>query len=398
MSRVAIVHYTVSPAIGGVESLIDSQIEALRSLGHVAVTISSTPVPNGSESHICIPLCDPQQPRVHFPIDTSTQEGRLVCDSVVDELQRQLQSAIASCDHCWIHNALTVALNPILTAALRRTIETMPEKKWIAWCEDLTGISSHASLEQHNFARTMNDPLPNVRYVTISHQRRRDLSSCLGLPLDDISVVTPPVDPATFFKVDVDTRRLLGRRDVLSSFPLILVPAKLLPHKNLMLAVEAAGALIRTHPTFLLLITGAPSPHDALTSQAVRSEIEATIDRCGLDRNVLLLAGLMGAPVSRGCVRDLMLLSDVVFFPSGEEGYGMALREAALARATILASDIPAHREAGGETATYFSLQESPEQVARLLLSLATEPRNVHRREALTSSRRFRAQIAELLR
>ncbi|AMV31371.1 D-inositol-3-phosphate glycosyltransferase [Pirellula sp. SH-Sr6A] len=59
---------------------------------------------------------------------------------------------------------------------------------------------------------------------------------------------------------------------------------------------------------------------------------------------------------------------EAVIMPSIVEGFGLPIVEALWYGANLLASDIPIHREVGGEHCTYFPLHE-PENLARCLLA-----------------------------
>jgi glycosyltransferase involved in cell wall biosynthesis len=93
-----------------------------------------------------------------------------------------------------------------------------------------------------------------------------------------------------------------------------------------------------------------------------------------------------------------MLLSDVVFLPSREEGFGVPIQEASALRAPVLCSDIPAYRETGGELARFFAAGAAPSSIATQVMEIAREPANAERREALRSRSRCETQLAELAR
>jgi glycosyltransferase involved in cell wall biosynthesis len=117
----------------------------------------------------------------------------------------------------------------------------------------------------------------------------------------------------------------------------------------------------------------------------------------GIGDSVCFLTDVTGAAPSYRTIRDMMLLSDVVFVPSHEEGFGIPLREAATLRAPVLCSDIPVFREIAGRAARFFKLDDTDRTVAEMIVAIARSPENVSRREAVRSQREFERQIRELV-
>lgn len=62
----------------------------------------------------------------------------------------------------------------------------------------------------------------------------------------------------------------------------------------------------------------------------------------------------------------------ILICPSMYEGFGLPIVEALNRKLLVMASDIPAHREVGGNYCLYFDL-ESPENLAKLVLNLESE-------------------------
>jgi glycosyltransferase involved in cell wall biosynthesis len=189
---------------------------------------------------------------------------------------------------------------------------------------------------------------------------------------------------------------LIDRLDLLDTEPFLLVPSKLLPHKNLALAVRLAAHLRRLTKHPLVLITGAPSPHEPEVSSYLAEQLRELAATCGAGQSLRLIPDVIGGPVAHETIRDLMLLADLVFLPSLEEGYGMPVREALVLRVPVLSTDIPAFRGAGGEAASYFSPHADPADVAAQALEIARSAGNVGRRAALSSRREFDRRLMEV--
>ena len=66
-------------------------------------------------------------------------------------------------------------------------------------------------------------------------------------------------------------------------------------------------------------------------------------------------------------VADFYRISDALFFPSREEGFGIPLIEAGFSHLPAFCADIHALRQLGLQDAAFFSPDEDPAQVANLL-------------------------------
>jgi glycosyltransferase involved in cell wall biosynthesis len=395
--RVAIVHYTAQPAIGGIESLIARECAVLEALGHRSVcVVGRGSGPAGTET-IRIPAMDPSHDAVisslHVLAGAVLEEGH----PLVQRLLADLDPALDGCTDCWIHNALTVSLNPFLTVALAVLIKRRREIRWVAWSADISSTSRFVEGAVEATTSGMHAVRELVTWVAVSRIRREGMSAVLGLPPERVQVVNPPLDVLAWLDVGSQARSVVDAVKLLAAGPVVLVPAKALPHKCLDRAVRVGIALARDSHEARILITAAPSPHDPRTSAAVVHGLRRRIQVAGAESVVILLPDLLqGVPTDR-TVRELMQLCDVVFLPSIEEGFGMPLREAASLGVPLVCTDIPVFREVAGDSAAYFGEDADDGQVASLVLTSAHARRNPARRSALTSMIQFRADVEKLL-
>lgn len=72
---------------------------------------------------------------------------------------------------------------------------------------------------------------------------------------------------------------------------------------------------------------------------------------------------------------DLFRIADALILPSHDEGFGLPVLEAGLARLPVVCSDLPALRALGGDDAVYLAPDEDPASAAaRLLARLEADP------------------------
>ncbi|MGH2447477.1 MAG: glycosyltransferase [Chloroflexota bacterium] len=372
--------------LGGVESIIAAQCRTLASLGLDVRLVTGDCASWPGAAATQIPLLDPRHPEVM----RARGAARLPAAShpVVARLTDDLRRAVDGCSQVWVHNAFTVSLNPILTRALH-VLASESGSHWVAWCEDLSSASIYARGPDIS-------TLPYVEVVTISSERSRQLVSRFRLPVEP-KVIEPPVDPVFWLGMSDRTVALCSELNLFGVQLLVLVPAKLLPHKNLALAVELARGLRSQLESVVVLLTGPASPHEPELSDRVRAGLDEQIARFSLQSHVRFLTDLVGEAPDLKIVRDLMMLADLVFIPSREEGFSLPLREAALLRVPVMCLDLPTFNEALGDSVHYVSASASGNDLAQVALDAAPERGNSRRRRILQSDVRFRRGIAGIV-
>ena len=405
--RIAMLHYAAPPLVGGVETTIYHHARLLAEAGHGVSVIAG----RGEAFH----------PRVVFhripEVDSSHTQvlavGRALARGQVptafatlrNDLAARLRPLLAECDVCLVHNAVTLHKNLPLTAALR-LLAGEGLTRLVAWCHDLGWRDALYTPDLHegypwDLLRTR---WPGVSYVVVSAHRRSALAELLRMPETAIRVVHPGVDVAEFLKLEPMTRELVKKLDLLAADPLLLLPARVTRRKNIELAIQVTAALTRSKPRATLLVTGPPGPHNTANVAYLESLQELRERLKVADRvHFLYQCGDGDTPlhVTNSMMSDLFRLADVLLFPSQREGFGIPMLEAGLARLPIFCTDIAPFQESGDGVAHYFSLDDSPAQIARRIMAfLARDRAHRMRRRVLrcyTWSAILRQEIMPLL-
>jgi glycosyltransferase involved in cell wall biosynthesis len=142
------------------------------------------------------------------------------------------------------------------------------------------------------------------------------------------------------------------------------------PRKRLDVLFDVFAEVGRSHPELQLVQVGAK----------LGDTEWAQIDRLGIRQRLTQLSGL-----SRSELASLYVGSRLVLIPSDREGFGLPLLEALASGATVLASDIPALREVGGDAATFAPVADVSAWVAlvdQMLRGHAQAPPDVRRSQA----------------
>lgn len=394
MKCIAILHYTAPPIVGGVESTIYHHARLLAEAGYAVTVIAGRGAPFDERVGVeLIPELDSRHPEV-LAVKAQLDTGRVTGDfhRLTEAIQRALRRALAGSDVCIAHNAFTLHKNLPLTAALHRLItsgggaqdkpfdeaQDKPQG-WIAWHHDFAWLRPQYQNELHpgHPWDLLRQPWPGVVQVTVSQPQREELAGLYGLSQEAIHVITPGVDPAAFFRLTATARWLAETFDLWAGGPVLLLPARITRRKNVELAIRIVGALQSQGVPARLIVTGPPGPHNP-TNVAYLQSLRTLRRELGIEERVIFLyecRDQTGQPleVSDQVMANLYQMADALLFPSRQEGFGIPVLEAGLARLPIFCADIPPFQVTGEGTAHFFGLDEDPTAIARRIAAVLRE-------------------------
>jgi glycosyltransferase involved in cell wall biosynthesis len=405
---IALLHYSVPPVVGGVESVLAHQAHLLAEAGHAVRLIAGRG--GSTDARIparIVPLADSRHPDV-LAVKAELDAGRVPpqFEALVAALSAALTGALQGVEVLIAHNVCSLNKNLALTAALKRLTEGPNAPRLIVWHHDLAWTTPRYAAELHpgepwDLLRTA---WPGATQVVVSELRRRELAQLMGLPPGRIVVVPNGIDLVQFFKLDAQTLALIGSLDLLAARPLLLLPVRLTPRKNIELALRALAALRAEAalPEAALVVTGPLGPHNPANA-AYLERLKALRAELGLEHAAHFLAERVRASeyLPDAVIADFYRLADALLFPSREEGFGLPVLEAGLSGLPIFCADIPPLRELGGEQVLYFSPDAEPASVAALIAGrLADDPvfqMRARVRQHFTWQRVYARHIAPLL-
>jgi glycosyltransferase involved in cell wall biosynthesis len=240
----------------------------------------------------------------------------------------------------------------------------------------------------------------NTTHVVVSELRQEELAGLMNLDPASIHVIANGVDIDRFYKLEDLTRDLLGKTRLLDASPILLLPVRVTPRKNIELALRTVAELKKDFPEAGLVVTGPLGPHNAsnITYFEMLRGLRAHLN---LEGSVHFLAELYDGFLPDEVIADFYRVGDALLFPSREEGFGIPLIEAAFSHLPAFCADIPPLRKLGMQDAVFFSPDENPTHVAALIVDyfktslparLAMRARASFRWEAI-----YRQQISPLL-
>jgi glycosyltransferase involved in cell wall biosynthesis len=235
--------------------------------------------------------------------------------------------------------------------------------------------------QQWNILRKYN---PNIHYITVSEERRRQFHDLYKV--NGIDVIADGIDPIRLFNLASNTIRMIRAEHLFEADLLMVQPCRLHPRKNIELSIRVIRALKAKGVCARLLLTGVYNAHEKKTIDYYH-KIKKLAGQLHVERDILIVAeyfseggkDLTGHTI---ILRDFYLIADLLFLPSLQEGFGIPLLEAGMLKVPIVCSDIPPFREICKENVLYFSLKDSPAQIADQILAFITnlKPRGMFHR------------------
>jgi len=144
---------------------------------------------------------------------------------------------------------------------------------------------------------------------------------------------------------------IVEKYKLLNAFPLILQPVNLLGRKNIEYSIDILNQLRKDFPLVRLIITGNPSRHRS--TEEYLKNLKNKIKSLNLDSCVIFFHEFLSQSLDESALHDLYVLSDVVFYFSKSENFGLPLLEAELSKIPIFVSNLEVFHEIGKDYIMY---------------------------------------------
>ncbi len=402
--NIALLHYSVPPIVGGVESVIAHHARLLSTDGHSVRLIAARGEALSEKIPLTVvPLADSRHARV-VEVKKQLDRGVVTDDfrQLRGELTSKLLTALSGMEVVIAHNVCSLNKNLALTAALHQLHTAKKLPRLIVWHHDLAWTTPRYNHELHegypwDLLRT---DWGRTTHVVISELRCAELESLMKLDPASIHVVPNGVDAAQFYKLESQTQTLLEQTHLLDAAPILLLPVRVTPRKNIELALRALAKLRTDFPRAALVVTGPLGPHSAHNREYFEalSNLRAELGLLGAAH---FLTELTKTWLPDEVIADFYRIADALILPSREEGFGIPVIEAAFSHLPVFCADIPPLRELGRDDATFFSPDQDPLALADLITEhfrsaatgrLAMRARSTFRWEAI-----YQEHIAPLL-
>ena len=304
---------------------------------------------------------------------------------------RELQARLAEAEVVFLHNVLTMPFDAAWTAALWQFAERNSAVRCVAWIHDLAACNADYSVAPDDLIAR---PCPQVEYVAISELRRTQFAQLVAsatlssAPSTERSpeatasacrVIPNGTDPVRLLGLSTHVAELAELHRLFSRDIVLLQPARLLRRKNVELSLQVLEALRARGSDAVLLVTG-PSDSHQPASAGYAAGLRELRRGLGLDAEAIFLHDLF--EVSEPDLRGIFAVSDALFFPSRQEGFGLPILEAALHRLPIFCNDIEPMSGMLGGALHLFSAEASPGEIAAQVTSALEGTREFKGRKA----------------
>jgi glycosyltransferase involved in cell wall biosynthesis len=371
MINVAILHYSCPPVIGGVEEIVRQQASLLYRYYHPVKVIAGSGSQFTEDFAIEInPLLSSRHPEILKLQQDPTGNYELI-RKMSDTILQYLKNSLQNFDIMIAHNVLSMHYNLPLTLALHRLASTKTIKV-VNWSHDSPYFYKNYSKElEKNPWMILKKYNPNIAYITISPSRAKEFQA-LYETKKKINVIPNGIDPIQVFRLGKIVMRLIKENNLFATDLLMIQPARLHPRKNIELSIEVLRAFHDKGIQAKLLLAGAYDPHERKTLHYY-DKLKALAESLQVQEHFIILADYVfesGEKMTTdwATIRDIYQISDLLFMPSKQEGFGIPLLEAGMLKLPIACSDIDPFKSIAGKDAFYFSLKDHPKEIAENIL------------------------------
>ena len=374
--KIALLHYTFAPVVGGVETILEQHAGLFAADGHEVTVLCG----EGAASNPAVEVVPVPEMRRDHPLAMAAQgeldagaQGAAFAE-LKDRLAETLVAHFENMDIVFLHNVLTMHFNLALTAALWELADRSRGARFVAWIHDLAACNPdypfpHIDRGPWNLLARHH---PRVEYAAVSMHRKKQFAALTGAASESCRVVPNGIDPVAQLDLTENVAKLVTERGVLEKDVVLLHPARILKRKNIELGMRVAAELKTAGKSCCCMVTGAPDRHNPDAARYHESLLRLRAET-GLAEEFVFLHELF--TVTNRDLIGLYRVADALFFPSKQEGFGIPILEGGLHRIPIFCADIEPMKLPEHHHITYFSPEIAPGALASTILKqIAASP------------------------
>lgn len=369
--KIALIHYTYPPVIGGVEKVVFDHAQLFAKYGY-DVTIFAGEGHSDNSKVKLKKIPEFRSLRVIHPAlyEKILNENKFPDEFVhfSDKILEKLEKEFKNIDVFIIHNILTLTLNLCLNRALSEYIKKNPNKKFISWTHDvvLSPERKKKDFINQDISKFVYQPILGVKYVGISNFLKETLENEIGFSTKLMTIVSNGVDFNSFLELHPITQKIIKKYNIFDHDYLIFNSGKVLKYKNVDITINIIDELKKQNKNPLMIISAKGSPHNIKNNYI--QEIKTMIKQLSLEKNIIFIEDEI-EDKSNGdsfeIVKDFYRLSDIVINLSSFENFGLPLIEAGINKTPLIVNDLNVFKEIDNVNIHFVDIDnESPEQIA----------------------------------
>ncbi|MEA3222938.1 MAG: glycosyltransferase family 4 protein [Thermodesulfobacteriota bacterium] len=367
--NIAICHYSCPPVVGGVEIIVGQQADLFKKYHHNVKVLAGSGGQFSPYIDIEInPMLSSTSPRI-IELHEALKETRSlkIIEPDIRKAVEFLEVSLRSFDVLIAHNILTMPYNLPLTYAIHR-IAARGGIKVISWNHDSPYFyEGYPGYIDEGPWLILKKRSPDICYVCISESRRSDFGRLYGSD-DGLHVIPNGIFPSDFLQLGPMAVRLIKDKGLLDADLIMIQPSRLHPRKNIELSIGVIKAIKKRGINAILLLSAAHDPHEISFVEYYRRLKDLSIQE-GVADNIIFMTEYISEDhhhlaLDRSIIKDLYLISDILFMPSTQEGFGIPILEAGILRLPIVCSNIAPFKEICNHDACMFDLKDTPEEIA----------------------------------
>ncbi len=391
--HIGIVHYTLPPAISGVEMVVRDHARILSNLGFKLYLLGATGKKFRKE--IDVRLAKSFDPKNEQVLTTQEDLNKGIVPEHFQLLVRKYEKIIFlwikknKIETVIVHNILSRHYNLALTSAIVNLAQqTHHHLKWITWIHDASYIDTFYTKIPQDLKNTfpwnlIAHPQKHITYVAVSKTRKQELLKMYG-KWTPINVIPNGLDINKMLPLPRQSRLLFSEMLERSPDYIAAIPVRIAQRKNIEYAISFAKvARDEFHKNFLFVVTGAAHLQNSNTTSYL-SFLKNEIAKHQLQKQFIFLyeyklhtkEKMEKFDINKLNIRDLYLLCDFLFLPSKGEGFGLPLIEAGFIRLPIFASNLPVFKEVGNGYINFIDLNGEVSTNVKMIINYLEKHRS----------------------
>src|ERR1700677_5169298 len=265
--KIALLHYTYGPVVGGVETILEQHAGLFAAHGHEVTVICGEGVAGSNPAAGLILI--PEIQRGHPLVLAAQKELDAGAPGVYfaklkEHLVETLAPHFENSNIVFQHNVLTMHFHLALTAALWELAERRGRARFVSWIHDLAACNP-----DYSFPHIDREPWsllarqhPRVEYVAVSSHRKKQFAALTGAPSESCRVVPNGIDPVAQLDLTENVAKFVDEHGILEKEIVLLHPTRVLKRKNIELGMRVIAEIKTAGKSCCCIVTGAPDSHN----------------------------------------------------------------------------------------------------------------------------------------